>query len=62
MPLRKFIVEEKNYSSVWASIDITRWEPFTWPIKHLTAISVPSVGLENATSHIEVFKNSLKRH
>ena len=34
MPLRKFTVEEKNYSSVWAATDITRWEPFTWPIKH----------------------------
>ena len=34
MPLRKFIVEEKNYISVWTTIDITKWEPFTWPIKY----------------------------
>ena len=34
MALRKFILEERNYSSVWATIDITRWDPLTRPIKH----------------------------
>ena len=34
MALIKFILEERNYSSVWAGTDITRWDPLTWPIKH----------------------------
>ena len=29
MVLRKFILKEKNYSSVWSSTDITRWDPLT---------------------------------
>ena len=35
MALRKFILEEMNYSSLWASTDITRWDPLTWPTKHI---------------------------
>ena len=34
MAFRKFILEERNYSSVWAGTDITRWDPLIWPIKH----------------------------
>ena len=34
MALRTFILEEKNSISVWASTDITRWDPLTWSIKH----------------------------
>ena len=34
MALRKFILQGRNYISVWATTDITRWDPFTWPIKH----------------------------
>ena len=34
MALIKFILEERNYSSVWAGTDITRWDPLIWPIKH----------------------------
>ena len=30
--LRKFIIEESSYSSVWATIDITRLDPLSWPI------------------------------
>lgn len=26
---------KKNYSSVWATTDITRWDPLTWSIKHI---------------------------
>ena len=32
--LRKFILQGRNYISVRATTDITRWDPFTWPIKH----------------------------
>ena len=32
--LRKFIVEERSYSSVWATIDIIRWDPLSWPVNH----------------------------
>ena len=34
MALIKFILEERNYSSVWAGTDFTRCDPLTWPIKH----------------------------
>ena len=27
MALTKFILEERNYNSVWATTDITRWNP-----------------------------------
>ena len=35
MALRTFILEEKNSISVWASTDITRWDPLIWPSKHI---------------------------
>ena len=34
MALRKFILEERNYSSVQATIGITRWDPLTWSINN----------------------------
>ena len=26
--------KKRNYSSVWAATDISRWDPLTWSIKH----------------------------
>ena len=34
MALRKFILEERSYSSVWATVNSTRWDSFTWLINH----------------------------
>ena len=32
--LRKFILEEKKYSAVQNTIDITRWYPLAWPVNN----------------------------
>ena len=34
MALRKFILEEMNYISIWATTDITTLDQLTQPIKH----------------------------
>ena len=34
MALREFVLEKRKFSSIQATLDITRWDPLTWPINN----------------------------
>ena len=34
MALREFVLEKRKFSPIQATLDITRWDPLTWPINN----------------------------